>query len=106
MLLFVKAQHGLKLIIYLKLTKSVSRENIIFFIHKTRTAATYRFNMPPHILSTNWTHWSSTSSQQVMSCHHRYRWTTKRVAVMPKPAAPAYFSPQSINAIEEVLTSQ
>ena len=67
----------LELTLYLKLNKSISRGKIVSFTHQTLRLQlhTHTFNAQPHIPSTNWTHRSSMSSQQMLS-HHQ--WTTKR----------------------------
>ena len=59
MLLFIKAQHSFKLVIYLELSKSHSREKIVSFIYETLSAATQA--CPTYIPHTNWTHQSSTN---------------------------------------------
>ena len=72
-LLFSEVHHGLKLIVNLKLNKSISRGKIASFTDQTLTATTHTSDVPAHIPSTNWTHWSTTSSQQMMSCgHHQH----------------------------------
>ena len=81
-ILFIKAQHCLKLVVYLKLNKDVGREKQLSPSSPRSSDSSYTFmsNVPPHIPSTNWTYQSSMRSQQLMSCcHHHHWWTTKKI---------------------------